>query len=194
MGRIYSFKFRSANSVGFSEFSDLLRVGISDQILAPLNLNSDLELATATSLTMTWSAVPDGQLKTNGYSLEMILDDDNWVQVFDSVNNPDRLRATIFGLQTAKLYTFRVFAYDFNGPSQPSEIFKIYACGLPRYFSPPRYVWSTQTTITIEWDAPKINGGCPIFDFEVQRDNDGTGMTWTEVNPKGLYPREDPYV
>ena len=116
---------------------------------------------------MTWDVVPDGQMKTNGYTLEMMLDDDNWVQVFDSVNNPDRLRATVFGLQSAKLYTFRVFAYDFNGPSQPSKIFKIYACGLPRYFSPPRYVWSTQTTITIEWDAPKINGGCPIFDYEV---------------------------
>jgi hypothetical protein len=30
IGRIYSFKFRSANSVGYSDFSELLRVGIAD--------------------------------------------------------------------------------------------------------------------------------------------------------------------
>lgn len=30
IGRIYSFKFRSANSVGYSDFSEFLRVGIAD--------------------------------------------------------------------------------------------------------------------------------------------------------------------
>jgi hypothetical protein len=33
--KIYSFKFRSMNAVGWSEFSDLLRVGLADQVLAP---------------------------------------------------------------------------------------------------------------------------------------------------------------
>lgn len=29
-GRIYSFKFRSSNTVGFSQFTELLRVSLSD--------------------------------------------------------------------------------------------------------------------------------------------------------------------
>lgn len=41
-----------------------------------------------------------------------------------------------------------------------------------------------------------IDGGCPIFDYLVQRDEDGTGQIWTEVNPDALYPhsRNDSYV
>jgi len=35
MGRIYSFKMRSANHVGFSEFSELVRVGLANRVLAP---------------------------------------------------------------------------------------------------------------------------------------------------------------
>jgi len=95
------------------------------------------------------------------------MDDDTWVEVFSARTDPNALTATVYGLITAKLYKFRAFAVDFNDQSEPSEIFEVYACGLPRYFDPPSYVWSTQTTITIKWDAPKVDGGCPIFDYEV---------------------------
>jgi hypothetical protein len=78
--------------------------------------------------------------------------------------------------------------------SEASTILEVYACGLPRYFDRPRYVRSDQTTITIEWDAPKSDGGCPIYDYMVERDEDGTGTTWTEVNPFGQYPRNDPFM
>jgi hypothetical protein len=87
-----------------------------------------------------------------------------------------------------------VSAVDFNDKSEPSDILEVYACGLPRYFDPPTYDWSTQTTITIKWNAPKVDGGCPIYDYEVQRDEDGTGVTWTEVNPSDSYPRNDPFI
>lgn len=64
VGRIYSFKFRSANSVGWSEFSSLLRVGLGDQVQAPTGLEADLELATATSLSLKWNMVEDDELVT----------------------------------------------------------------------------------------------------------------------------------
>jgi hypothetical protein len=63
--------------------------------------------------------------------------------VFDGSNNPNALSAAITGLTTHKLYKFRVFAVDFNGYSEPSEIFEVYACGLPTDFGVPRYVAST---------------------------------------------------
>jgi hypothetical protein len=31
-GLIYTFKFRAANSVGWSDFTDFLRVGLADQV------------------------------------------------------------------------------------------------------------------------------------------------------------------
>jgi hypothetical protein len=46
------------------------------------------------------------------------------------------------------------------------------------------YVTSTQTTITLKWTPPTDDGGCPVEDYAVYRDPDGTGVgTWTLVNP-----------
>lgn len=130
-----------------------------------MNLRANLELATATSLSLVWDMVPDSDLKTDGYMLEMLNDDDNWIPVYEARYNPNALGAIVYGLTTGKNYKFRAYAFNFNGASVSSEIFEIYACGLPKYFEAPRYVWSTQTTITIEWDTPKVDGGCPIYDY-----------------------------
>lgn len=146
---IYSFKFRARNLIGWSDFSELLRVGVGNQVLPPSQLTGDIYQATATTLTLNWSIVQDADLVTNGYWLEMQNDDDTWSQVFEAINNPNALRATVYGLKTAKLYSFRVYAVDFNGNSKPSNVYQIYACGLPRFLDAPRYVRSNQTTITI---------------------------------------------
>ena len=71
IGKIYTFKFRSENSVGYSDFSLLTRVGFGKRVIAPL-LSYDVEQAAATHLTLTWSKVPDAELITLGYSLELL--------------------------------------------------------------------------------------------------------------------------
>ena len=92
---------------------------------------------------MVWSEVADADLPTLGYSLELLNDDDIWDEVFSGQTNPNALSATVPGLQTGKQYTFRVFAYNFNGKSSPSNSFMIYACGLPKDMAAPTYVAST---------------------------------------------------
>lgn len=87
-----------------------------------------------------------------------------------------------------------MFAWNFNGRSLPSAPFQIYACGLPRKFGAPTYLASDQTSITIQWNQPEDNGGCPIHDYGVFRDNDGSGSVWTEVNPSNQFPRFDPHI
>ena len=175
IGKVYSFKFRAANVVGYSPFSVLTRVGFGQRVSSPSTLGADLEQAGANYVTLVWSEVADADLPTLGYSLELLNDEDIWQEVFDARTNPNALTATITGLKTGKQYTFRAFAYNFNGKSLPSSSFAIYACGLPRDMAPPTYVISTKTSITIEWAPPTVNGGCPIFDFSVLRDADGTG-------------------
>lgn len=60
----------------------------------------------------------------------------------------------------------------------------VLACGLPRSMDLATYVTSTQTTITLKWAPPIDDGGCPVEDYAVYRDPDGTGVgTWTLVNP-----------
>ena len=71
-GKIYTFKFRSSNTIGWSVYTEFLRVGISARIQAPQNLNANLTLATATTQTLIWDeVVPDlNGLVTEGYVLE----------------------------------------------------------------------------------------------------------------------------
>jgi hypothetical protein len=125
----------------------------------------------------------------------MLGDDDIWRVVFDASNNPDQLSTIVDGLITAKYYTFRVFSTNFNGRSIPSNVFSVYACGMPTNFDAPTYVISTKTSITINWNVVKNDGGCTIFDYRVERDADGTGAgPWQEVNPDTIYPRNDPTI
>lgn len=77
--------------------------------------------------------------------------------------------------------------------SDPSSTITIYACGLPKNQNAPMYVTSTQASITIEWDSTGYDGGCPIYDYGIYRDDDGSGTTYTEVNPVGSYVRNDPF-
>jgi hypothetical protein len=58
----------------------------------------------------------------------------------------------------------------------------------------PVYVASDKTSITIEWKQPTYVGGCPIDDYEVQRDNKGAESAWEVVNPSPTYNRQDPYT
>jgi hypothetical protein len=130
-------------------------------------LKADLELATATSLSLSWDAVADGEIPTEGYVVEMLQDDDTWTIVSDTRNDPNVLFAAVHDLQTAKLYSFKVYAADFNDLSSASDIVSVHACGLPTDFKAPTYVASDQQSITIAWHAPTNQGGCPVYDYEV---------------------------
>jgi hypothetical protein len=44
--------------------------------------------------------VADSDLVTEGYFLEMLLDDDTWSEVFTARNDPNTLTATVYGLTT----------------------------------------------------------------------------------------------
>jgi hypothetical protein len=57
----------------------------------------------------------------------------------------------------------------------------------------PKYVASDKTSITIEWQAPSYQGGCPVYDYAVYRDDKGAESQWENVNPPTSYVRNDPY-
>lgn len=57
---VYSFKFRSRNQIGYSPFTDLLRVGLAAQVQAPQNLRANFTMSSGSQLVMEWDDVAQG--------------------------------------------------------------------------------------------------------------------------------------
>ncbi len=72
LGKIYTFEFRAKNIIGYSPFSEVLRVGFGKRVLAPTTVTADLTLTGPNYITITWNQVPDDNLATRGYIVEML--------------------------------------------------------------------------------------------------------------------------
>ena len=64
VGNIYTFKFRAKNILGYSEFSDVLRVGFGNKILPPSSISADLVHTGPNYITIKWTQVASGDLPT----------------------------------------------------------------------------------------------------------------------------------
>jgi hypothetical protein len=72
---------------------------------------------------------------------------------------------------------------NFNGLSLiESDIFVFNSCEIPGSFNPPFKIGSTSTSITVGWERPVDDGGCPLIGFAVFRDDGLGGDIITEVN------------
>lgn len=53
-------------------------------------------------------------------------------------------------------------------------------CLAPSLISPPYYLSSTDVSILVGWNPPDFDGGCPIYTYELYR-NDGDGTPPTTI-------------
>lgn len=87
--------------------------------------------------------------------------------VYIGVNRPDITSYTVGNLTTGLPYRFSLQAINTNGNSNQSPIVTIYSCDMPSEISPPVYYSSDYTALTISltWNFPLNDGGCPITGF-----------------------------
>lgn len=71
---------------------------------------------------------------------------------------------------------------NFNGESLESDVYTFNSCNTPTSFDAPYRITSTSTTITIGWNSPADDGGCPILGYAVFRDDGAGGDIINEVN------------
>ena len=68
-GATYTFKFRSFNVVGFSEFSEQARFAIASPPAKPVTPTKDMQMSTKTSIYIKWSESQATEVPILGYKI-----------------------------------------------------------------------------------------------------------------------------
>lgn len=82
---------------------------------------------------------------------------------------------------TSKEYSFRHKSVNANGDSVYSDVFKAYACVAPSAPGKPTWATSTTTSIGIAWTRTADDGGCPIIEYKLFRDDGAGGAVTTGI-------------
>ena len=95
--------------------------------------------------------------------------------IYNGNNNPNTLEVNVTGLSTGSIYSFQVLAINYNGLGPLSNELQQIVCLPPASLVTPFYLSSTTQSINLGWSAPLFDGGCPIYSYQLWRNNgDGT--------------------
>ncbi len=70
-----------------------------------------------------------------------------------------------------------------------SEPLLKYSCILPSRPQIPKRVSGSRTDLTLEWQIPASDGGCPLTGFNLYKDDGAEGSITTEVSPAEIENR-----
>lgn len=147
-GLKYRFIFRSENEMGFSDFSDSVRIGLGPLPSQPAPPTRSSTGNSPTSVGVSWTALTGQILDVIEYVLYM--DDGNGV-IFNEVYRGFRTSTIIYNLTSGIDYSFKVSAVNFNGESSLSVASAIKSCIAPLNVKAPSLIQSTSTTVTLRW-------------------------------------------
>jgi len=186
-GAIYRISIRSRNGEGYSAFSQYLELAASSLPAAPVaaSLRKNVSLSAKTSIYLEWDKVPNQQVDTSGYLLWMASNaegSEDFVLIMNGTEQPERNEFSALGLQSGERYRFKLQALNFNGASVNSSVYTYNACLPPSSLPAPYRLDSTTSSITVGWNEPLDDGGCPITGFALYRDQADEGVPLTEVN------------
>jgi hypothetical protein len=173
------FKVTAYNSKGMSDYSDEIVVAASPLPTAPGAPYKVISKSSLTSIFVEWNYVLDNSSPIIGYKLFMDEGNNgNFQLIFDGTGKPGFTSFLKSNLTVSKAYRFKVRSVNFNGESVDGTEVTLYSCLPPLNLAAPKYVSSTETTLTANWRLPQITNGCPIYKYRLYRDNGNNG----EVN------------
>ncbi|XP_013109098.2 twitchin isoform X22 [Stomoxys calcitrans] len=162
------YRLQLRNPSGFDTCT--VNVRVLDRPLPPTNLHAD-EFA-GDALTLYWHPPKDdgGSPITNYIIEKKEAMSSNWTKVNSYCTVPFvRIRNLAIGRE----YDFRVIAENKYGKSDPAStsepIRAKYPFSVPHAPGVPKYIDSTEDSITISWTKPKHDGGSPITGYIVEK-------------------------
>jgi len=154
-GNKYYFKLTAWNSKGESDFSDEIVVAASPLPTAPGAPYKVISKSSLTSIYVEWDYVLDNSSPIIGYKLYMDNGNDgNFELIFDGTGKPGLTGHLVTNLTTSKAYRFKVRSVNFNGDSEDGTEVTLFSCLPPLQLAAPKYVESTESTITLNWRLP----------------------------------------
>jgi hypothetical protein len=185
-GKTYRFRYRAANSVGWSDYSDVSYLSPSSVPDAPPR--PEYVSSTDDQIVLDfYSSEDDGGSGITDYHLE--IDDGTATGVYTVVSDYDYSvdgfsyiadRITL-SLTSGEKYIFRFQAENARGKSEYSDTLRVGLGPLP---STPTAVTrasedNTSTSISVEWT--ELVGETLAINYYILRMDDGNGVTFSEV-------------
>jgi hypothetical protein len=128
-GTHYFLQYSYRNTEGDSPASDMFEVVIADYPQAPTVPSKVDTSSSLTSIYLEWEQTASTQVNVIGYELWMDQGSNGLFHLeFDGKNQPGITSHMIENLETARAYTFRIRALNFNGAGPFSNDVIYYIC------------------------------------------------------------------
>ncbi|OWK53363.1 fibronectin type-III domain-containing protein 3a [Lonchura striata] len=177
----YSLRLAAKNDIGMSGFSETVTFGTAGVVpLAPAP--PALLEAGVTWMALGWSPPAGGALDDSlTYSLDM--EEEGSGYGFQPQYNGDELSCTLRNLRRSTSYKFRLFAYNSEGKSSPSEVVE-YSTKPDRPGAPSKPVVKGKIhphSVRVTWEPPKDNGGSDISKYFLEISEASVGGRWEPI-------------
>ncbi|NWY75412.1 FND3A protein, partial [Erithacus rubecula] len=177
----YSLRLAAKNDIGMSGFSETVTFGTAG-VVPPAPAPPTLLEAGVTWMALGWSPPAGGALDDSlTYSLDM--EEEGSGYGFQPQYNGDELSCTLRNLRRSTSYKFRLFAYNSEGKSSPSEVVE-HSTKPDRPGAPSKPVVKGKIhphSVRVTWEPPKDNGGSDISKYFLEISEASAGGRWEPV-------------
>lgn len=184
-GRTYRIKIRAKNEIGFGQFSDIVEIAMVNPPAKPSSPVKLPQFSSNTGITVKWDpiVVPQNELPSGAITYYKLYMDNGLNGDFTMISytSASLTQISVNNLISGRSYRFKVLAGNFNQEGLASEVSVFFACQAPSNISAPILVKTQSTSMTLKWNEPQNNGGCPLLGYYLMRDDGISGNPTIEV-------------
>ncbi|XP_054244463.1 fibronectin type-III domain-containing protein 3a-like isoform X1 [Indicator indicator] len=177
----YSLRLAAKNDIGMSGFSEPVTYYTAG-IVPPAPSPPVLLEAGVTWLALKWSP-PSGVAVDDSLTYSLDMEEEGSGYGFQPQYNGDELSCTLRNLRRSTSYKFRLFAYNSEGKSSPSEVAEHSTNpDKPGPPSKPAVKGKIHShSVKVTWEPPKDNGGSDITKYFLELSDTSVGGKWEPV-------------